>query len=256
MILLHRLTPFLLAASIAAGFGALILPAPRLTWAVILLFVVTPLLLARLLLFEVRRPAFWVFLLVPLFLVASAFFFTLFLEGTRDQIMVAAFVVLPVALYAENLFTFYHLPRAYQAYSLEYLTLVITILGGFFYASGAYAAHIFLPDFVPLWLPVITTFVVVLSLTLAVFWVSKIGFETGRRYALAGAVMLTECFFLIALLPTSFVTNAAAFTALFYGYLGLTRAHVLEKLNAELVRRYVVVGSVLLLLIFLTAQWL
>lgn len=256
MILLHRLTPFALAAIVMAGFWCLVRQPAALTVSAVLLFVVMPLLLARLLLWEYRRPAFWVFLTVPVFLVASSFLFAMFLEAAQAKLLLGVMVALAVTLYTENLFAFYHLPSTYQAYSLEYLTLVMAVLGAFFYASGANAANAFLSYYVPLWIPCVVTFFVVLVLTLATFWVSKVGFETGRRYAVAGAFLFTEVYLVLALLPTSFVTNAAAFTTLLYCYLGLMRAHVLEKLSSKVVRRYAVTGVLLLAVIFGTAQWL
>lgn len=256
MILLHRLTPFVLAGVIALGFAILIKVPSSLVTALLLLFLLAPLLLARLLLFEFKRPAFWVFLGVPMFMVASAFFFFLFLESDGAKWILTGSVVLAVGLYAENLFTFYHLPSAYQAYALEYLSLVIAIASAFFFTSGANGAHLFLHDLVPLWIPAVVVFVAVLFSTLAMFWVSKVGFETGRRYALAGALFMTELFVVLTFLPTSFVTNAAGFATFLYVYLGLMRAHVLERLTPKVVKRYALTGLLLFVVIFGTAQWL
>lgn len=256
MILLHRLTPFALVAALTAGFALLIVRPSALWGAVVLLFVVAPLLLARLLLFEVRRPAFWVFLGVPLFCLIAAFFFFLFLEASTAKWLLAATVIVANGLYAENLFAFYHLPSAYQAYSLEYLSLVIAVIASFFFASGGYAANMFLQEFAPIWMSAIVVFLATLFLTLAMFWVSKVGFETGRRYAFAGAMLMTELYVVLSLLPTSFITDAAAFAMLFYCYLGLMRAHVLERLSPRVVRRYAWSGFALLFVVLGSAQWL
>lgn len=256
MILLHRLTPFALSLTLLAGFGLLILRPSAMAWSVTLLFIVAPLLLGRLLLFEVRRPAFWVFLGVPVFCVAAAFLFFLFLESATAKWVLAATVTLVNGLYAENLFTFYHMPSAYQAYALEYLSLVMSVIASFFFVSGGYAANMFLREFAPIWMSAIVVFLATLFLTIAMFWVSKVGFETGRRYAVASAVLMTELYVVIAFLPTSFMTNAAAFTVLFYCYLGLMRAHVLEHLSRPVVVRYAWSGLALLLVVFVTAQWL
>lgn len=254
MILLHRLTPFVLSGALLAGFAFVV--SSSLVPAVVCLFILAPLLLARLLLFEFRRPAFWVFLSVPLFLIASSFLFMLFLEAAQAKWLIAGVVTIAIGLYTENLFSFYHLPSTYQAYSLEYLTLVIALLGAFFYAAGANAANAFLSYYVPLWIPSVLTFLVVFALTLAMFWVSKVGFETGRRFAIAGACMFTELYVVMSFLPTSFVTNAAAFTVLLYCYLGLMRAHVLERLEMRVVRQYAFRGMALLVFVFVSAQWL
>lgn len=253
---MHRLTPFVLAGVLAAGFAVFILAPQSLVLAALLLFFIPPLLLARLLLWEIRRPAFWVFLGVPVFMIASAAFFFLFLESDTGKWLLAISVISAVSLYAENLFTFYHLPSAYQAYSLEYLSLTVSLASGFFFTAGANGAHLFLRDIVPLWIPSIIVFIATFLSTLAMFWVSKVGLETNRRYALGGAIFMTELFVVLSFLPTSFVTNAAAYTVFLYVYLGLMRANVLEKLSKKVVRRYAVTASVLLVFIFISAQWL
>ena len=162
-------------------------------------------------------------------------------------------VTVALALYAENLFAFYHLPSSYQAYSLEFLSLMCYMVSAFFFTGSAYMAQLFLE--LPLWIPAIATFLIVLLATVAVFWVSKIGFETGILFAITGAIVMTQVYVALSMLPTSFVTHAAAFTVCWYVYLGVSRAHVLEKLTPGVVRRYAVIGCLLLVLIFGTATW-
>ena len=52
----------------------------------------------------------------------------------------------------------------------------------------------FLQEFAPIWVSAIVVFFATLFLTLAMFWVSKVGFETGQRYAFAAAVLMTELY--------------------------------------------------------------
>lgn len=258
MILLHRLTSFALAIVTLLGFGGLIYR-PEMTdqfWlAVIWLLVLVPLLLARLLKWEVQRFSFWVFLGTPMFFLVSSLLLFFFLENRYLEIALALVVTGGVWLYAENLFSFYHLPSAYQAYALEYLTWVLFILAGFFFASAAFGAQLVLSA-VPTWVIALAVFWAVLITTVGVFWVSKIDQERISLYAFSGAVMLTEIFLVLAMLPTSFVTGAAAFTIALYVYLGLARAHVLEKLSKVVLRRYLIIGSLLLMVIFGTARWI
>ena len=65
MILLHRITPAVLAAVVAAGFSFLIFFEGRLLIASLLLLLIVPLILGRLLKWDVKRMAFWMFLGVP-----------------------------------------------------------------------------------------------------------------------------------------------------------------------------------------------
>lgn len=216
--------------------------------------VLVPLLFARLLLFEFKRPAFWVFLGTPFLLLLSSLMFFLLQESNEAKWILGAIVTVSLFLYAENLFAFYHLPSTYQAYSLEYLTLMMYIGSAFFFTSSAYMAQLFLE--LPLWAPAILVFASVLFSMLAVFWVSKIGFETGVPYGVLGAVLLTQLYVALAFLPISFIANAAVFAVCLSTYFGLSRAYVLDKLTPVVTKRYLVFGVVLLVLIFGTATWI
>lgn len=254
MIIFHRLTPPLLALLSGVMFVALTV-APFQLWSVALVaFILLALLLSRLLLFEFRRPAFWVFLGTPLLLLVSSLMFFVLLESDAGKWTLGLIVTLALAIYAESLFAFYHLPSTYQPYSLEYLTLIIYVSSAFFFTSSAYMAQLFLE--LPLWVPSVAVFVAVLFATMAVFWVSKIGFETGVPFALVGAILMTELYVALAFLPTSFVTNAAVFAVCLSTYFGLVRAQVLEKLSLKVVRRYVGLALVLVAVILGTATWL
>ncbi len=253
MILFHRLTPFAIAFLSGILYLMLILAPRTLLPLEILAFVLIPLLFARLLLFEFRRPAFWVFLCTPMLLLISSIAFFLLLDPGAGEWAIGGIVMVALALYAENIFAFYHLPSTYQAYSLEYLTLIMYVMSAFFFTSFAYMAQLFLE--LPLWTPAVAVFVAVLFATMAVFWVSKIGFETAIPFAVVGAIIMTELYVTLALLPTSFITNAAVFAVCLSTYFGLVRAQVLEKLTPNVVRRYVGLCFVLLLLILGTATW-
>ncbi len=254
MILLHRITPFVISLLSALGFGLLIWDPLHLKVAAVVCFILIPLLFGRLILWELRRPAFWVFLGTPSLLLLSALMFFLIIESQTGAWVMAITVTAALGLYAENLFAFYHLPSSYQAYSLEFLSLMCYMVSAFFFTGSAYMAQLFLE--LPLWIPAIATFLIVLLATVAVFWVSKIGFETGILFAVTGAVLMTEVYLSLSMLPTSFVTHAATFTVFWYVFLGISRAHVLEKLTPSVTRRYLAVGVVLLALIFGTATWI
>jgi len=254
VILLHRITPFVISFLSGLGFGLLIWDPLHTKIAAAVCFVLIPILFGRLILWELRRPAFWVFLGTPSLLLLSALMFFLIIESQTGAWLMGIAVTVALGLYAENLFAFYHLPSSYQAYSLEFLSLMCYMVSAFFFTGSAYMAQLFLE--LPLWIPAIATFLIVLLATVAVFWVSKIGFETGILFAVTGAIIMTEAYVSLSMLPTSFVTHAAAFTVFWYVYLGISRAHVLEKLTPAVTQRYLAIGVILLALIFGTATWI
>lgn len=253
MILLHRITPFGLGLTSIASF-VLLMFSPLLGMKALVPFgALMVFLCARLLLWEFRRPAFWVFLGTPMMVWLSSLVFFFFLEDPLSKWIVASAVSLLITLYAENCFTFYHLPSAYQAYALENLSMVVYVLSAFFFTSGAFGAQLFL--LLPTWIPTLLVFFAVLFATTAVFWVSKIGFETGRPYAIVGAIVMAELYATLSMLPTSFVTNAALFSVLLYAFFVFARANVMERMTRVMVLRQSGFVAVLFLLILLTARW-
>ena len=86
---------------------------------------------------------------------------------------------------------------------------MLYVLSAFFFTSALYAAQLFL--LLPVWVPALAIFWTVLFATIGVFWVSKVAPETSALFATMGAILLTELYVVTAMLPTSFVANAAIF---------------------------------------------
>lgn len=253
MILLHRLTPFAILFLGGAGFVMLILS--PFTWGIpaLICFGIILVLFARLLVWDVRRTGFWVFLGMPFFLLASSLAFFLLLESDAAKWALGAVVTIGLGLFAENLFAFYHLPRVYQAYSLEYLSLMLAVGGLFFTTSATYLAQIFLEA--PVWAMAILMALITFAVFVAVFWVSKMSWEAGRMYAGIGALLLTEISIACSWLPTGYTTNAAVFAVCAAWYLGIMRAHAFQKVQKQLLVRHSLFAGAMLLLLFFTTPW-
>ncbi|MBT4857511.1 hypothetical protein HON52_04985 [Candidatus Uhrbacteria bacterium] len=230
MILLQRITSFFVAALVAGGFSVLINSQDRIVFGIALLLII-PVLFARLLKWDVKRFGFWMFLGLPTVFIFSAVFLFLFLEGDFAKWLLALSVLIGVWLYAENIFSFYHLPSTYQAYSLEYLSFVLAIATGFFFYSGTYGVQLFLQ--LPGWALALGIFWVTLFLLLCVFWASKIEEGMTTRLSAIGALVIAELFLALGMLPTSFLANAAGLAVALYLFIGLSRAHALDRLSSR-----------------------
>jgi hypothetical protein len=253
MILLRRIYSYSLPVFSALSFVVLLTLGRRGLLLVFALAVIIFILLGQLLKWEWKRRPFWIFLSMPLFYHLSAIFLFVWLEQVPLQIFLGIIVTFGMWLYSENIFTFYYQPASYQAYALEYLSLVLYVLSGFFFSSGAYATQLFLSW--PVWLPALIVFWVVLVATFGVLWVSKVEEQTAWLFSLIGAIALTELYLVLGLLPISFLANAGVFSIGLYLFLGLSRAHLLDKLTTKVIQRYAIVGGVLLLVIFATSHW-
>lgn len=253
MLLLHRLTPFVIVLAMAAGAGLLRNSSVHPFVVAGGALLVVSLLFARLLEWRVGTLRFWAFLVVPLGLGTAAFALMLFLEQVSQIWILGILTALLAFFFAEHLFAYLHMPGRYRMNALEYVALVIHVFTIFGLAASLYALRLFTQ--VSLWIAVPTFALSVFILLLATLWICKIEGLRLRQYACAGTLVMTELFFCIAQLPTGFYPNAALLAVASYLLLGTLRAHTLHKLSKPVALRYVMIGIVLIGLIVGTARW-
>ena len=184
----------------------------------------------------------------------SALTYLLLQESQIVMFVAAGLTALFLALFWEHVFRFVHLPGTYQPYSLEQTSLVLHFISVFFLAEVFYGLNTFLQ--VPIWLLTIVAAVVAGIFVYETLWMSKLRDKLSIRVAAIGALLFAELFWALSLLPTSFKVNAAVLAVLFYVFLGLVRASLLQRLTQEVLRRYVLIGGGLIFLLFVTAQWI
>lgn len=253
MILLHRITPLVTALVAAFGFVAMMsLPYPLISAGITLLLV--SMLLSRLLKWNATHMGFWTMFGTPFVFLVSAYGFLLLLEIEYQQIALAVIVCSLLFFFVEHVFYYTHLSTRYQMHSLEHMSSVLHLLSIFFIGALGFGARMLLQT--PLWALMLSFFVLSGLVLYGTLWVSKVDHARALPYALAGAVLTTEIFTVITFLPTGIYTNAALLVIFLYLFLGLTRAHFLERLSRSVVRRYVGIGSLLFALILGTAQWI
>lgn len=254
MLLFHRLTPFAIGIIIAVAMvftSSNPLAAP---WTLPFLLLVVVILCARLADFRWRDKDFWGLLVTPTMLVTSAVLIFILADDSSVRLAIALTTALLMYFYEEHLFRFIHLPAAYQAYGLQNVSGVISILTVFYLMASAYATESFIRP--PLAILASVLFLALFLVTAAALWMSKVPRERALIYALGGAVIFTQLFVGVSYLPTPFMTSGAFLAVLYYLYLGLSRAHVLTKLSRMVIRRYAGIGVVMLAALILTAKWI
>lgn len=253
MILVTRTIPFLLGAA-AAGLLSALFVWPTSIWAIVsLAALVVTLGIGRLAGFGMDLEGWWHVALTPVAFVISMALFLLFVESALLQVLIPLFGGLFVFFFSEHLFRFVHLPGLYQPYALEHTSLVLHVTTMYFLATTFFGLQIFLQAQV--WLLALAFVCVSAALVYETLWVSKIRDGFALRAAGVLGLVLGEVFLAIALLPISFLVSGALMAIVFYVLLGMVRAASLQKLSAIVLRRYLISGAALLLLILLTAQW-
>lgn len=254
MLILQRITVYLL--TILSAFMYFVLwsrPEALLGLLVFSLFIFI-VLLARLLKFEVKSLPFWIFFSLPLMLLLASFLLFFFTESPVTIFIGGLFITGLIWVFLESLYTFYYFPANYQPYSLEYLALSMYVVMTFALCSGSYALLLFI-QVLPVWLPVIILFAFFVFSIVCMFWVSKVHIESSLIYGLVGALALTQLFLAISFLPTSFMVNGAVLAIFFYMFLGISRAHILERLSKVVLRRYLLSGILGIILLLITTKW-
>lgn len=254
MILIHRISPFVLAIMLSLGMYVIVFTSVQPVATAVAMIVCSLLLFGRLLRFEVRTFQFWNFVLTPVLFLVASLGMIFFLEQPSVIMMIAGLAVALILLYAEYIFQYIHLPATYQPYSLEYLSLFLNLLTVFFLSAVGFGLILL----VQISLGIVSLFALFcfVFVVYGTFWVSKAHESKIKPYTLGGSILMTELFIAISFLPTSYFTSAALMTVLFYLFIGLTRAHVLRTLSTPIIKHYLITSSVLLLAILLSSQWL
>ncbi len=254
MILIHRISPFVLAIMLSLGMYVIVFTSVQPVATAVAMIVCSLLLFGRLLQFEVRTFQFWNFVLTPVLFLVASLGMIFFLEQPSVIMMIAGLAVALILLYAEYVFQYIHLPATYQPYSLEYLSLFLNLLTVFFLSAVGFGLILL----VQISLGIVSLFALFcfVFVIYGTFWVSKAHESKIKPYTLGGSILMTELFIAISFLPTSHFTSAALMTVLFYLFIGLTRAHVLRTLSTPIIKHYLITSSVLLLAILLSSQWL
>jgi len=253
MILLHRLTPFAIGLAVALGFASLLRDWTGPFTALVATSAAVMLLCARLLRFHLRTFAFWNLLGTPVLYLLATFGLLLLMENPLFALLLAIVCILLVTLFYEYVFQYIHLPARYQPFSIEYLSLLLNVLTVFSLSSVAYGLLLLVQA--PLFLLSLLFLLLAFFILYGTLIVSKAEESRARPYALSGAVLTTEVFVALAFLPSGLYTNAVLITLFFYFFLGLTRARVIGKLSASVLRRYLIVAAVLLLIVLASTNW-
>lgn len=254
MILLYRITTFLIAIASMISYAFFIFRIGQPFLVLVIGVLCVALLLARLLRWRVQDFPFWFFLGIGSLFFLSSFGVLFLFETQWVSLILAVLCSALLTLFTEFVFLYTHLPSQYQPFSLEHLTSLLNLLSIFFFSSFAFAVRLLIQA--PLSFLALLFFLLSFFLVYGMLWVTKAESFHSQMYALFGAIALTEFFVCITFFPTGFYTNAAFMTIFSYAFFGLSRTEALHKLSPDVVKRYVITAIVLLLFVGVSSKWL
>ncbi|MFA6322586.1 MAG: hypothetical protein WCX71_03870 [Candidatus Buchananbacteria bacterium] len=202
---------------------------------------------------EVKIEKFWRFLITPLLFSMAGMLFLGFLEGqyARQLFLLGQMVLLWA--YLEIIFLRYHLRPKYEPYSLENVTVHLNLITIYLTACGFYNLILFLA--INFWLLLGLFVLIGLLMSYQLIWASGVTTRVGWHYLAVISLLTAELFWIVNYLPTSIYVNGLMVTLGYYLMSGLSRNWLLGIRDSQVIKRYLIIGSFILLIILITAKW-
>ena len=194
-----------------------------------------------------------IFIIIPLLFLGGGLLFLLFLEKSILRHVIIIILNFLYGIYLDNLFIYLYKTDKYQPYALENISSYISIISAFLIYAAFFGFIIFFKA--PVWLLGITTFVTTVVLGYQVVCLNKIELNRSWLFILIYGLLIAELFGVVYFLPVSFYVAGVTLTAMFYLMTNLGRYHLLANLNSQVVRRHLIVGSLVLIIVLITARW-
>jgi len=123
----------------------------------------------------------------------------------------------------------------------------------FFTASSLYAGMVVI-EF-PLLISIIIILPLLYLLFMQVMLASHLTWRFGSLFAIISMIVIGEIFIALTVLPTSYWVKGLLVTISFYIVTGLSRCELTSIISSALIRRYVMWGFGIIVLILLSAPW-
>jgi len=193
------------------------------------------------------------FLVAPFVFIITVFGFLMFFENDLIYRFVYLIAAVFIYLYLEQTLNYFYFTNKYQPYTLENLSLYINVLSVFFLTSSIFSSLIFLR--LSVIISAIIIYLIIFILTHQISWSNKLIWHDYKIFCVIISLIIAEIFFVVSYLPLNFYVNALLVSIVFYVVVSLSRLFLLRSLDKKNVLEHLIVSSVAVVLILLTAQW-
>ncbi len=254
MILFNRIVTILLPLTVFGSFFfAMRIPERQMT-IIVFEMAITFLSMLSLTNIRFREATTWLFSGMMLLFVGSSFFFFLFLDFAWMRYVLLVVTVALVWLAAELFFRYLYMRSKYQPHALEHLIGYLHILVTFYVTSGLIALTYFTAISQHLLLIIFGGVMFVLLLIHSqMIHVPK---KKLWLFLIVALWLLVEWFWVMHYLPVSNNVVGLSVAVVFYVFVNLSQKSFHASLEKSAVKRYLIIGMVVLLIAFLSAEWI
>lgn len=198
-----------------------------------------------------RKDLWLIFILASLLLI-SGFIFLYFLETASVKQILIIFLAFSYWFSIKNInITVFSLEsREEEKNIINYLCFATSFL---FYSS-LFALRVFLYLKI-IWL-LLLVFPISLLLIAEVFWANGLGIKKNIVTICIILLIILELFWGNTYLPTNFFVNGIFLSIAYYIIVNLSRHQILNTLSRKILARYLTVGTLMIIIVFTTAQWI
>jgi hypothetical protein len=197
---------------------------------------------------------FWRFVVTPAMCALTGLVFLTFIEERWAQYVVVALIGLLEGLFLEIMYVYFYDRPKYQPHALENIVSHANVVTMFFLTSGMLSVMVTLA--VSPWPLTAIVAAGTLALTYVLFWASELPWRVTWPVIVGITALVTEVFVAVTFLPSSVYVGGFVCTICYYAVAGLMRNWLLDIRHQSVVRRYLLITSVLLVLVLVTAKWL
>lgn len=203
---------------------------------------------------KLRALIFWNFLIPVIFFYGTAFFWTLFLPSKIYAHLMGLFTAFFVFIYFRYLKMYFRAPIFYDEKTLINLSLFFGIFSLFFIYSTLMSAVLLL-NF-PLVLASLIYATVVLLVVYEYLWIVGVESIKSFIYGLVVAFAFLQFFWSLNFLPVDFFTLTFVMTIFFFVIIKIITFRFQEDdFSFQRIRKYIIIGLLMILLVFLTTRW-
>lgn len=193
------------------------------------------------------------FLILPILFSFSSWLFSIFI--TEPLYYHISVVVSGLLLYIliHQYYLYFYIPFRYQPYSLETMSLYVSLITVFFLFSVGFGGVVLLQ--MNVWLISVVSFVVLGLVVYQYFWINKLNVEKNWYFILIISLILAQVFIAVSYLPTGYYVNGFVLAVAFYLMIGFSKGYLMESLTRQKIWTYLLVGGLSLLAVLISARW-
>lgn len=200
-----------------------------------------------------KKGIFFSFYFTTFFLLFSSFIFFLIIDNIIVLYLFAMAIAVVYNLILSNILAYIFEAADYQPNALENIYSYVNLISLFLLYSGFYGFYLLLGW--PIWIFVIACLLLTALLFMRTLWSYKIVWSKSKLYILIVSLVMTESFYLISLLPTTYVFNGLIMIVIYYLLTNFIKDHLKDRLNKKDIRFYLVVSGTVLIITLLTTRW-